>query len=74
MPFINYFVDLLQNQFDKNPDKAAIIHDGHILTFGQLEKRAKHVGALLQGKGLEKGDRVILFSFSFVNDHFLSPD
>ena len=56
------FVELLRHQFDQNADKPAIIYHGDILTFAQLENRAKSVGALLQDKGLEKGDRVILYT------------
>jgi malonyl-CoA/methylmalonyl-CoA synthetase len=56
------FVELLRHQFDKNGDKPAIIHHSDILTFGQLENKARSVGALLQEKGLDKGDRVILYT------------
>jgi malonyl-CoA/methylmalonyl-CoA synthetase len=56
------FVELLRHQFDKNADKPAIIHHTDILTFGQLESKARGVGALLQDKGLDKGDRVILYT------------
>jgi len=56
------FVEILRHQFDQNADKPAIIYNGDILSFAQLENRAKSVGALLQDKGLEKGDRVILFT------------
>ncbi len=66
------FAELLQDQFSRSPDKPAIIHNGEILTFAQLEKSAKSVGALLQDKGLEKGDRVILYTpdkFPFLINH-----
>ena len=56
------FVELLRHQFDKNADKPAIIHHTDILTFGQLESKARSIGALLQDKGLDKGDRVILYT------------
>jgi len=56
------FVELLRNQFDQHADKPAIIYHGDILTFAQLESRAKGVGALLQDVGLEQGDRVILYT------------
>jgi len=56
------FVELLQYRFDQNADKPAIIYHGDILTYAQLENRAKRVGALLQDKGLEKGERVILYT------------
>lgn len=56
------FVELLRHQFDQNADRPAIIYHDDILTFAQLENRAKGVGALLQDKGLEKGDRVIFYA------------
>ncbi len=56
------FVELLQYQFDQNADKPAIIYQGDILTYAQLENRAKLVGALLQEQGLEKGERVIIYT------------
>jgi malonyl-CoA/methylmalonyl-CoA synthetase len=56
------FAELLLHQFDKNADKPAIIYHGEILTFGQLESKARSIGTFLQNKGLEKGDRVILYT------------
>lgn len=56
------FVEMLRYQFDHNAAKPAIIHHNDILTFAQLEDRAKSVGTLLQDQGLEKGDRVILYT------------
>ncbi len=56
------FAELLLHQFDKNADKPAIIYHGEILTFGQLESKARSIGAFLQNKGLERGDRVILYT------------
>ncbi len=56
------FAELLLDQFDKNADKPAIIYHGEILTFGQLESKARGIGAFLQDKGLERGDRVILYT------------
>ena len=56
------FAELLRHQFDQSADRPAIIYHGDILTFAQLENRAQSVGALLQNKGLEKGDRVILYT------------
>ncbi|GAG67926.1 unnamed protein product, partial [marine sediment metagenome] len=56
------FITLLKHQFEENADNPAIIHHNEILTFGQLEKKVEKVGAFLQGKGLEKGDRVVLYT------------
>jgi malonyl-CoA/methylmalonyl-CoA synthetase len=59
---ITGFAELLLHQFDKAADKPAIIYHGEVLTFGQLESKARSIGAFLQDKGLEKGDRVILYT------------
>jgi malonyl-CoA/methylmalonyl-CoA synthetase len=56
------FIELLRDQFSLNADKPAIIYQGDILTYAQLEKRAMRVAALLQSRGLEKGERVILYT------------
>jgi malonyl-CoA/methylmalonyl-CoA synthetase len=56
------FVELLRYQFDQNAHKPAIIYHGDVLTYAQLESSAENVGALLQDKGLEKGERVILYT------------
>ena len=56
------FIELLRDQFSQNPDKPAIIYQGDVLTYAQLEKRSMRVAALLQAQGLEKGERVILYT------------
>ena len=56
------FVELLRYQFDQNADKPAIIYHGDILTYAELENRALRVAARLQEQGLEKGERVILYT------------
>lgn len=66
------FVELLQHQFNQNADRPALIYHNDVLTFAQLETRAKSVGAFLQDKGLERGARVILYTpdkFSFLIIH-----
>lgn len=56
------FNDLLRQQFDLHADKAAIAYHDHHLTYGMLRDRAMRAGALLQRMGLQKGDRVILYT------------
>ncbi len=66
------FHDLLQYQFDHRPGEPAIIYRNEPVTFSQLRARAAGVAALLQEKGLEKGDRVVLYTpekFSFLIAH-----
>lgn len=56
------FVELVQYQFDNHPDNLAILYRKERITFSQLAERAGSVGAFLQGRGLEVGDRVILYT------------
>lgn len=66
------FIELLKCQFNHNHDKPAIIYNDDILTFSQLHDKAKNVAALLQEKGLETWDRVILYTpdkYSFLISH-----
>jgi malonyl-CoA/methylmalonyl-CoA synthetase len=56
------FYELLRHRFNNNSDKPALIYRGETISYGELEKRAERAGAFLQAKGLEKGDRVILYT------------
>ena len=48
-------------------DQAAIIHDSpvtrskHVITYGELQKRVASLAGALRAKGVEKGDRVIIY-------------
>jgi len=66
------FVELLQHQFRQNPDNPAIIYHDEILTFSRLHDKVKRVASILQEKGLQIGDRVILYTpdkYSFLIIH-----
>jgi len=56
------FIELLQAQFAHHADRPAITYRDQVITFGQLERAAKRVGAMLQERGLRKGDRVVIFT------------
>jgi malonyl-CoA/methylmalonyl-CoA synthetase len=56
------FVELLNHQFKENSNRPAVIYHDQIFTFGELEERAKTIGAFLREKGLKKGDIVILYT------------
>ena len=56
------FIDLLSRRFANHPDRPAITYRGETITFGGLERRAKSAACFLQARGLEKGDRVILYT------------
>lgn len=56
------FIELLRMQFTHHADRPAIIYHDQVMTFGQLERAAQRVGALLQERGLRKSDRVALYT------------
>ena len=56
------FAELLRQQFDRNADRPAIVYRGDTLTFAQLEAKARSVAARLHDGGLERGDRVVLYT------------
>jgi len=44
------------------PDKTALVVDGQQLTYAELLDSARSFAAALQGQGLERGDRVVVFT------------
>ena len=46
---------------DEAPDRAAIIHRGVTLSYGDLRMRVERRAAELRRRGVGKGDRVVLF-------------
>lgn len=56
------FIEILQSQFKQSSDRPAVIYHNEIITYLQLKDRAVYVASLLQEKGLETGDRVILYT------------
>ncbi|MCB9645574.1 MAG: acyl--CoA ligase [Deltaproteobacteria bacterium] len=53
--------DLLLSAAARNPDGAALITDGHRLTWAALAERAARLSRALADSGLERGDRVALY-------------
>ena len=45
----------------RHPDRPAIIEPGQRVTFGELASRVAAFSATLRGKGVEPGDRVLVF-------------
>jgi fatty-acyl-CoA synthase len=43
------------------PHKPAYVFFGQTLSYSQLQAQAEHVAAWLQGQGVQRGDRVLLF-------------
>ena len=56
------FIELLNHQFRQNPERPAIIYHDEVITYLQLRDRAARAASLLQDRGLEAGDRVILYT------------
>jgi len=59
-------VDILSDKASKYPDRTAFIflEDGESkeqkISFGELDKQARVIAALLQTMGLEEGSRVLI--------------
>ncbi len=53
--------DLLKTSAAKYPDKKAAIHQKGSLTYRQLDERSDAFSGMLIGKGVKKGDRVVIF-------------
>jgi len=55
-------IDLLQNsvsiQAQRRPDAVALLMQGHVLTYGQLDETTNRLARLLRAAGCRKGDRV----------------
>ncbi|MEO0776389.1 MAG: AMP-binding protein [Bacteroidota bacterium] len=52
--------DLLEETFNKYPNKPAFACMGKTLTFRQIDKLSAQFGAYLQSRGLEVGDKIAL--------------
>ena len=57
-----FYYDILAEQAVKTPDREAIIMGDIRLTYSQLVDRIDRVAAVLLEKGLQKGDKVALWS------------
>ncbi len=58
------FYDLIKAQAADNPDMEAVIMGGQRLTYKELVHRIDGVASVLLGKGLKKGDKAAVWSFS----------
>lgn len=45
----------------KNPERIAIVHKSQKITYGKLLKEVRETGELYTGKGIAKGDKVLVF-------------
>ncbi len=66
------FIELLKAQFEKNANRPALKYGETVLTYAELKKKVESTAAFLQSAGMQKGDRVILYTpdkFSFLQVH-----
>jgi acyl-CoA synthetase (AMP-forming)/AMP-acid ligase II len=63
---VNTLVDLIGSRAAEEPGRLAYLyladgeHDEHRLSYGDLEARARVIAGLLQDRGIDRGDRVLL--------------
>src|SRR5438874_11896549 len=55
-----HFLDELRTTFAERGAHTAVVHQGREYSFAELDRRARHGAALLQQRGMQKGDRVVL--------------
>ena len=53
--------EFLESNADRTPDRVALVCDGQRLTYAQVEAQANRLARALRDRGLERGDRVILY-------------
>jgi len=54
--------DLLHRTACRRPDHRALVHDGGVDTFAELDTLVDRVAAAMQQRGVGKGDRVVMFA------------
>ena len=52
--------NFLENSAARYPDKVAVIHEKTRATYGQINTDADRLAAFLAGRGVKKGDRVVI--------------
>ncbi len=52
--------NFLENSADRFPEKVAIIHEKTHATYRQVNTDADHLASFLVGRGIEKGDRIVI--------------
>src|SRR5437879_6282518 len=54
--------DYLTGSAARLPDKVALVAQGHRLTYAELDARANALARTLAARGVERGDRVLVFA------------
>ena len=57
-----HFLDELRTAMEAHSQRPALIYQGRAFTYGDLNARASQCAAVLQSFGVERGDRVALFT------------
>lgn len=53
--------DFLEQSAARRPEKVALVCDGNRWTYGQIDRMANRLAHFLLEKGVQRGDRVVLF-------------
>jgi malonyl-CoA/methylmalonyl-CoA synthetase len=56
------FLNLLRSQFADRAAQPALLYRGESISYGQLDAYVRQCAAMLQGSGLQPGDRVALYT------------
>src|SRR5262245_2192399 len=57
-----HFLNELQATFAARANHSACVHPGGTLSYAELDRRARQAAAFLQRHGMNRGDRVVLFT------------
>src|SRR5262249_14629391 len=67
-----HFLNELRATFERRAAQPAIVNRDRVVTYGELDRLVGHGAALLQQRGMEQGERVVLWTaakFSFLVAH-----
>ena len=53
--------EFLERSADRLPDKEALVCAGRRLTYAQIERQANQLANALRARGLQRGERVVLY-------------
>ena len=57
-----HLADLLHRTARRRPDHRALVHDDGVDTFAELDAVVTRVASAMSGRGVEQGDRVVVFA------------
>jgi acyl-CoA synthetase (AMP-forming)/AMP-acid ligase II len=59
--------EVIRSASERAPGRLAVAHEGRQLTYGEVAEAAEHLAAVLSGRGLSSGDRIIWWGFNTVD-------